>query len=159
MSCSQEEVNKEKNIENYKEENIIDNLSSRTFTGYQVIIVPGKQNHRLRNSCNRRMSGVCRMHVPILQNEIMDPSDLLELGLEGGVISPVLTDDHGNDYIEIPVLDEDVIFEDDEKNLFIDEDIFSEGNLDLAFKLNAGIYPIDMEIGEHGGHKVLIERL
>ncbi|MFT4061961.1 MAG: hypothetical protein QM642_06350 [Edaphocola sp.] len=67
--------------------------------------------------------------------------------------SPFFQDENGSYYVEVWV-DEDLVFEDSSKKLYIDEDIINVGSDGITVVAPKGEYPINMSLGVYGAYEI-----
>ena len=92
--------------------------------------------------CNFRIEGIIYLEIDIV---IKDQT----------YYAPIYVD-RNSYYVNIPI-DEKVIFEDNDKMFYIDEDLYAKAPDGNTYKLPAGIYSLDKSIGKMGGYRLPIQ--
>lgn len=99
-----------------------------------------------RKKKNCRGGGLCNFRLKRIEIVIGLPKT-----------APVYKDDKNNYFVELPI-DDEFIFEDDSKCLFVDEDIVTLGPDGHSYTLLAGAYSYDRRIGKLGGYVIPLVR-
>ncbi len=98
-----------------------------------------------RKSENCRKAGLCDFRLETIEIEV-------------GHSTPVITNGtNGNMYVEI-LADEDLEYQNSNLNFFIDEDLYADFNNE-SYKVPAGVYQIDNNLGTMGGYVLPLIKL
>lgn len=90
-----------------------------------------------RKKYNCHGAGLCRFRLEAIVVSI-------------GKSTPVNINAKGELFVEVPV-DDDLIFEDTEKNFYIDEDLFAPAPDSKIYMIPKGVYKFNSSLGEKGG--------
>lgn len=104
---------------------------------------------RKKKNCDG--GGLCNFRLERVEIHIGLPKSSV------GHTSPVYKNEKDDYYVEIPI-DEDFVFEDDTKCLYVDEDIEALGPDGNYYVLKAGAYSYDNNIGDLGGYLLQLEK-
>ncbi len=136
-SCEKEEINHPESTKNSQFE---ETLESRIVIGFYFT---WDEWGRKDEDCQGK--GLCNFRLETIEIEI-------------GHCTPVLTHGaNGNMYIEI-LADEDLVSQNSNSNFYIDEDIYDQFNNE-TYKVPAGVYQINPNLGNVGGYVIPLIKL
>ena len=92
-------------------------------------------------------AGLCRFRLETVE---------IQINFRSSNYAIVYADDRNSYYVNLPV-DEKIVFEDDNKMFYIDEDLYAEAPDGKTYKLPAGVYSLDKRIGKRGGYKLPLQ--
>lgn len=129
VSCEKENVKSEQN------------LSTDPAITHQEIVVrfyfTWDEWGRKNRNCNK--AGLCRFRLE-------------EIRIEVNCVS-IFSEEDGDLYVQIPV-DELIEFEDEQKNFYIDEDLYAEGPDGFTYTVPSGVYEYNPYLFEQGGFEL-----
>lgn len=139
IGCEKEEINGAPFSKHQKEEQISTKGSIVVFYFTWDEWGRKKKNCAGGGLCNFRLESV-ELYIGFLRSSFCHAS-------------PVYKDDKNNYYVEIPI-DDNFIFEDETKCLYVDEKIEALGPDGNLYMVNAATYPYYKQIGDLGGYRI-----
>lgn len=109
---------------------------------------------RPKYNCNRGF-GICNFTIgkprPVPQeSSAFDNNDAFTTFLQ--------FDERGDCFVDLCIIGNEV-FDDTDRNLYVDEDVCEFGSDSLYYIISQGVYPIDTLLGAIGGYRIPIQRI
>mgnify|MGYP003303677624 FL=1 len=100
-----------------------------------------------RKKYDCRGAGLCNFRLVTIE---------IQISLKSENYAIVYADNRNSYYVDLPI-DEKIVFENNDKLFYIDEDLYAKAPDGNTYKLPAGIYSLNKSIGKMGGYRLPLQ--